>query len=266
MVTLLVLAAALAAWPRGTAARRLRLLGNGGRPRAWPRPRPHTVLVIVAAAVPGWLALGTGGALAAALVAATAWRRRRSRRELRDTFTAVDGLVEALRSLVAELAAGAHPADAAERAAADADPAAARVLRGAAGAVRLGGDVGAALSRGGLAPALADAAHQLGRAWQLAARHGLPLADVLDAVARDLDQRSRFSRRVLARMAGPRASATVLAGLPVLGILLGEAMGAHPLAVLSDGMAGQVLLVLGVALVCAGLAWAARLTGQAVLR
>jgi tight adherence protein B len=130
-------------------------------------------------------------------------------------------------------------------------------MRAIAAAARLGGDAEQAIRE----PLLAEAAH----AWALAQRHGLPLADVLDAVVQDLDQRARFARQVQARMAGPRASATVLACLPAVGIGLGQAMGANPLRILAMTAAGQVLLVLGVALVCAGVLWSARLTQQAVL-
>ncbi len=261
MVSLLLLAAALLAWPSGAALRRLRLLRDRDR-RTHALPAPRTVLVAAVAAGAGWLLLGPGGAVAGAVVGAVAWRRWLARREQRDSAAAVDGLVEALQSLVSELAAGAHPADAADRAAADADPAAARAMRAIAGTVRLNGDVDTALTRSALPPALSDAARQLARAWRLAARHGLPLADVLDAVRHDLDQRARFRRQVHARMAGPRASAAVLAALPLLGIALGEAMGARPLAVLSNTPSGQILLVTGTALICAGLAWSARLTGR----
>ncbi len=63
-------------------------------------------------------------------------------------------------------------------------------------------------------------------------------------------------------MAGPRTSATVLALLPALGVALGEAIGAHPLRMLTGP--GQLLLAVGVALLCAGVAWCGRLTGQVV--
>ncbi|HVK20864.1 MAG TPA: hypothetical protein VM677_05840 [Actinokineospora sp.] len=101
------------------------------------------------------------------------------------------------------------------------------------------------------------------RAWRLATRHGLALAEVIEAVRVDLDHRVRFARQVDARMAGPRASAVMLAVLPVLALLLGESMGAAPIAVLIGSTAGQTLLVIGVALACAGVTWTARLTGKA---
>ncbi|WP_054053841.1 hypothetical protein [Alloactinosynnema sp. L-07] len=64
-------------------------------------------------------------------------------------------------------------------------------------------------------------------------------------------------------MAGPRASALMLALLPLLALALGESMGAAPIAVLTSSPVGQTLLVIGVALVCAGVTWTARLTGKA---
>jgi tight adherence protein B len=53
--------------------------------------------------------------------------------------------------------------------------------------------------------------------------------------------------------------------LPVLGVLLGEGMGAAPLHVLFTGGLGQTLLAMGVTLVCVGLYWITRLTSRAVL-
>jgi tight adherence protein B len=92
----------------------------------------------------------------------------------------------------------------------------------------------------------------------------LPLADVLDAVGRDVTSRVRFAQRVRARMAGPRASGTVLAVLPVLGVLLGSGMGADPVRVLCTGSFGQLLLAVGTTLICAGLLWVTKLTSRAV--
>ena len=48
----------------------------------------------------------------------------------------------------------------------------------------------------------------------------------------------------------------MLTGLPALGILLGELVGAGPLHVLRSGVLGQVLVVSGVGLSAAGAAWA----------
>jgi tight adherence protein B len=66
-------------------------------------------------------------------------------------------------------------------------------------------------------------------------------------------------------MAGPRSSALALSLLPAVGIALGTAMGADPLAVFTGTALGQLLLVAGVALLCAGVGWSNRITTRAVL-
>lgn len=268
MVSLAALAAGVAimSWPTGRSTGRLRqLAGSGRRPSRVRLPRPTLLLLTIGAALLAFPLAGPGGALAASLATATAWRRWTARRTQHQTLAAVDGLVEALRSLVAELRAGAHPAAAAESAAVDAEPAAAQAMRGIAAAARLDGDVARALRVHRSAPPAARVLTQLAQAWTMVRRHGLALADVLDAVQHDLDTRARFARQVLARMAGPRASATILALLPTVGIALGEAMGARPLHLLTATAAGQLLLVIGTALVCAGITWSASLTSQVVL-
>ncbi|MEV6607251.1 type II secretion system F family protein [Kutzneria sp. NPDC051319] len=233
--------------------------------RRWRLPRPTNTMLAVVGAVVGWCVLGPGGAVANAVLCTTCWRRWHSRRRLRLRTQAAEGMVGALGAMVAELRVGAHPATAAERAAIDADPLAARAMSTVANTARLGGDVDRALVRSASTePSLAGVLGQVGRAWRLAARHGLPLAEVLDSVRRDLDQRLQFTRQVHARMAGPRASAAVLAALPELGVLLGEAIDAHPLHVLSDTPVGQLLLTVGALLICAGVIWSAKLTDHAV--
>jgi tight adherence protein B len=64
--------------------------------------------------------------------------------------------------------------------------------------------------------------------------------------------------------AGPRASAALLAGLPLLALAMGGGIGARPWTVLTTTPVGQVLLVAGVALEAAGLAWSARLVRRAL--
>ena len=263
MVSLLCGAFALLSWPTAAAPRRLHNLTAAARTRRLRPPRPSAVTIAAAAAIAGWLIAGVGGGVAALLATVTVWRRWRARGDLHRSLSAIDGLAEAVHSLVAGLRAGAHPADAAESAAADAKPEAAASMRAIAAAARLDGDIRLALNATG-SQTLASGLARVSRAWALAQRHGLPLADILDAVGRDLEQRVRFSRQVLARMAGPRTSATVLALLPALGIALGEAVGAQPLRMLTGP--GQVLLAVGVALLCAGVTWCGRLTSQVVPR
>ena len=65
-------------------------------------------------------------------------------------------------------------------------------------------------------------------------------------------------------MAGARATATILAGLPVLSVLMGQLIGAHPIAFLLGGQLGGYLLVVGLTLICGGMLWSDHITGQAV--
>lgn len=265
MVSLLLTSLAVLCWPDRRAARRLRILTGHARRKRLRTLRPTAVSLIVAAVVAGWLVAGPGGAAAAGILAVTARGQLRTRTENRQSLAAVDGLAEALRTLVAGLRSGAHPASAADAAAADAQPPTDGTMRAMAAAARLDGDMSTALTDTKNA-AMAGALARVATAWRLAQRHGLPLADVLDAVRRDLELRARHTRQVLARMAGPKSSATALSLLPVLGIGLGEAMGARPIRMLTGTGLGQMLLLVGVTLLCTGAVWSGRITSRVAIR
>ncbi|MBK1785159.1 type II secretion system F family protein [Prauserella cavernicola] len=261
----------LLCWPRPSSTYRLAALGSPKGPGAGIgrlRSRQVMVPVVVLSSALAAMTVGPAVAVALVLLAGAAIRQFRARREERQKVAAAAALGEAVRTMVGELRAGAHPAVAAEAAAVDADARTADVLRAVAASARLGGDLDAVLPRSvpGRHDVLDDVLAQLGNAWALARDHGLPLATVLDAVQRDVDAKVRLANQVDARMAGPRASSAILAALPAGGILLGQAMGAEPLHVLATTTAGQVLLVLGAALILAGVCWSAVLTGRVVPR
>jgi tight adherence protein B len=267
-----VLAAAVLCWPAHPGRARLTGLCRPGAlaPVALTNwARRGRLLLGALAAVAGALLAGLAGALAAAMVTGIATWCARVSRGRNAAATAATGLSDALGVLVAELRAGAHPADALQ-AAADSHTGApqvasdvARVLATVAATARLGGDVPAALRNAGPAQ-LRCWWDRLAGAWSLAEQHGIALADVLDAVRCDTEYRARFAAEVQARLAGPRATAVVLATLPLLGVGLGQAMGAAPLRVLCDTAVGHLLLVVGTALACAGVWWSARLISRAV--
>lgn len=266
------LAAAVLCWPAGVGRGRLGWLRNQPvAPESEPTPRGGVdrhracgaVLLVALATGLGVLLAGPGGGIAAALAIGTATVRWRAGRDRRAGSAAAAGLADALGVLVAELRAGAHVSDAAMAAAIDGHPDASRVLSAAAAAARLGGDVPSALRDTGPVQ-LRRWLDRLADAWSLADRHGIPLADLLDAVRADTDHRVRFAAEVAARLAGPRATAAVLAGLPLLGLALGQAVGAAPVRVLGHTGVGQVLLVVGTGLACAGVLWSARLVSRAV--
>jgi tight adherence protein B len=263
----MALSAAVLCWPYRPARARVAVFDPSRPARGRLRNAMRRPSVAIAATVGcgiGLVTAGPAGAIATALAAATVVSRWRARRREARSLAVVADLAAVLGLLTAELRAGAHPATAAERAASDAGPVTAAALTSVATTARLCGDVPQALRREAQAvAALQQPLDQLAAAWTLAERHGIPLADVLDTVRGDLDHRVRARRRLHASLAGPRATAAVLACLPVLGLLLGQAVGGQPWRVLTESAAGQALLVLGVLLICAGLSWSARLVAGA---
>ncbi|WP_414625859.1 type II secretion system F family protein, partial [Mycobacterium tuberculosis] len=130
---------------------------------------------------------------------------------------------------------------------------------------RLGADVTAGLLAAARSSALPAYWERLAVCWQLGSDHGLAIASLMRAAQRDVAERQRFSARVSAGMAGARASAAILAILPLLGVLLGQLIGARPLSFLLTGRVGGWLLVVGLTLACAGLLWSDRITDRPVL-
>lgn len=265
--SLVIAAGAVLSWPGRSPAGRLRDLFGRRRALRLPRLGRYALPALIGVAALGaLLVFGAGAAVAVAVASLTARSLWLAHRRQRQQLSSAEAMSDAVQGMVAELRSGAHPVVAAESAAKDAREPARSVLDSVAATVRLGGDPGPALDRCAAEnPQLAPVLRPLGHAWALAQRHGLPLADVLDAVSRDVTGRLRFAHRVHARMAGPRASGTVLAVLPLLGVLLGMGMGADPLRVLFTGSLGQLLLAVGTSLICVGLYWINRLTSRAVL-
>jgi tight adherence protein B len=259
----LALAAVVA--PGAAASARLARLDRRPGVAASDHGLPASVVTAIGL-VAGLLALGPAGGLAGGAGAAL-WQRGRARaRASRAGTTAATELADALGRITEELRAGAHPAAALGGTAAD-GPFARAVLAPAATAAALGDGVPAALAaQAERHPGIAGDLRRVARAWALADRHGVPPADLLAAVLADIRWRVAQAGRVRAQLAGPRATATVLTALPGLGIALGELMGAGPLAVLRSGVLGQLLVVVGIGLAAAGVAWTGRILRAAVPR
>lgn len=97
----------------------------------------------------------------------------------------------------------------------------------------------------------------------VAERSGAPLATILDQYAAQLeaDLVGRAARETA--LAGPRATVVLLTWLPVVGLLLGVALGVQPLDVLVGDPLGRWALVMGVLLMIASRAWSGRLVRRA---
>ncbi len=104
---------------------------------------------------------------------------------------------------------------------------------------------------------------RLAACWQVSERSGSGLAPSVSRLAATLRDEEQVRREVAAQLAGPRATAVLLALLPVFGLAMGNALGADPLAVLVGTPLGQGCLVLGLLLEVAGLLWTARITRRA---
>jgi tight adherence protein B len=220
--------------------------------------------VAVCAAAVGSVLLPLTTVLAAVMFVATASLRHRRRRRSRRGMAEGRELETAIDVLVGELRVGAHPAQAFAVAADETAGPVADSCRAVAARARLGADVTGGLRSVAQNSALPAQWARLAVCWQLAAEHGLAMSTLMRAAQRDIVERQRFSGQVMSGMAGARATAAILAGLPVLSVVLGQLIGADPVAFLLAGHVGGWLLVVGVTLVCGGLLWSDRITDRAV--
>lgn len=247
-VALLLAVAALTA----PAPARLRLGMRAGNPR-----RAGWVAVVPTTSAGAAVALVASPALTCTSVIAglVIWVRRRRRHRDRRRLAEGQAMAGALEVLIGELRVGAHPARAFAIAASESEGAVSASLGAVATRALLGADVASGLrtmAAGSSVPAYWD---RLAACWQLAAEHGLAMSTLMQAAHGDIVGRQRFADRIRAALAGARATAAILAGLPVIGVLLGELIGAHPIRFLLEDRVGGWLLAVGVTLVCAGVAW-----------
>jgi tight adherence protein B len=254
----LALALALLTTPRPS-RHRLRARGPVGakvpRVTAWLLVSVGVVLALALAAT-----TSTAAVVAAAIVGVTVEVRRRSRRRHRLRAGEAAALRGALDIVVGELRVGAHPVVALDVAADETDGVVAAALRTIAARARLGADVAAGMRSVAHRSSQPEQWERLAVCWQLAQTHGLAIGALMQTAQRDLVERQRFSSRVEAGMAGARTTSAVLAGLPVIGIVLGQSIGADPLRFLLAETFGGWLLIVGVLLGAVGLLWSDRIT------
>lgn len=246
----------------GEPARRLRC--------AMPRPSGSTSgsarsrhwLALVVVALVGGATVGPVGALAApmALSAGRLLHRVRSRRAVSAACAAAVPAV--CRTLAAELAVGVPPPEALAAAASAAEPEPLRqLLATAAAAERLGLDAATVLAAG---PPGCEQMSLLAACWRVCTAAGGGLGAVVSRVGEALRDEREAEAAVAAELVGPRLSARVMAGLPLVGLGLGVAFGSDPLQFLLHTGAGLGCLAGAVALDAAGLWWVSRLARGAL--
>lgn len=197
------------------------------------RPR-HTIVAAVVAVVAVWAAGLQMAVVAAGMLAITLWAITVRRRETRKRWQAKEKEADAVRGIAAQVRAGvpAHQA---------------------------------ALDYGSAVPELLAASTQineatrpedrLARLWQATTHFGLHVAPILEAHAHDTSEQIRARGELKALLAGPQSTAIILTLLPLAGIGLGASMGADPLGLLIHTGLGNILLLVGVGLLCAGMVW-----------
>ncbi|WP_238783488.1 type II secretion system F family protein [Streptomyces monomycini] len=214
--------------------------------------------------LPAGVALGvTAGSMVPVLAAVVAavpvrrWLRARERTRERERRGAA--VIELCEAVAGELRAGRQPGQALTAVGAAGFGEAGAAVEAAA---RFGGDVPAALRAAARLPG-AEGLAGVAACWQVAVDGGAGPAAGLERIATAL--RAERDRRddLRAQLAGPRATALMLALLPAGGLAMGSALGADPLRVLLHTPAGWVCLLVGGLLEWCGIAWTARIIAAA---
>lgn len=214
--------------------------------------RPIAILVVVMlAGLALWGALADAALGLLVIVGAgvglvRAERTRASRRRAREQ--AAQRTEEYVLMLSVELSAGRAPAEAL----AAATPVGPQQVAQAAGSYALGGDPVPALRAAAARPGC-EALGQVAAAWQLAIATGAPLADVLRRTTQAVRDDLATDREVAEQLAPVRATGRVLAGLPLMGVVVGSGLGVNVPALLLLTAWGQASLVAALALVACGL-------------
>ncbi|MER5829938.1 type II secretion system F family protein [Streptomyces sp. NPDC002130] len=184
-------------------------------------------------------------------------RARLAGRARRHQERRTDAVIALCGALAGEVRAGRQPGEALLRAARDCGglaDAQSTVLA----AARFGGDVPDTLATAARQPG-AEGLRGLAACWRVAVDQGAGLAAGLDRLAAALRAERDQRCDLRAQLAGARATAVMLAGLPALGLLIGTALGADPLHVLLHTGAGLGCLAAGGVLEGLGLWWVRRI-------
>jgi tight adherence protein B len=223
-------------------------------------------------ALAGWLVVPSAADARTQFVGSRQRRRRVTRAALRESMRMLVGRVgigpasrrqragervraiQALGALAAELEVGQPPRDALRRAAGTPP-----VWPVTLAALQMDGDVLSALAEDARrAPLL----RQLAACWQVGAESGAGLAASVGRLAATARSAEDVRVDLEGQLAGPRATARMLAVLPLVGIAFGAMLGSDPLAWLLTSAPGRLCLLAGVTLTGAGTWWTGRIAAR----
>lgn len=100
--------------------------------------------------------------------------------------------------------------------------------------------------------------------WGLSAKLGGPILLALNRIADVFDRQQRNQREVQLAFSGPQATAKLVMWLPVLALLLGQAVGMNPIGAIFHSILGALSVSLGLGLMVAGRQWTRRLLARAL--
>lgn len=101
-------------------------------------------------------------------------------------------------------------------------------------------------------------------AWRIATDVGAPLADTLRSIGQSVRDAAEASDDVRVALTEPATTARLMLWLPVLGVLLGLALGLDTVRILGTTPAGIACLVLGTLFLVAARWWTGRLVRRAM--
>lgn len=165
-------------------------------------------------------------------------------------------VLDLLGGFAAELAAGLPPTRAFITAAEHSN-----ITPSAVAAARAGGDVAAALEHDAELQRL-PMLHWTAACWRVGETSGAGLAASMDRLLQSARAIEEINVQLEAQLAAPRATARMLATLPLIGIAMGMLMGANPLAWLTTTGPGVLCLAAGIAFTVAGWVWTGRIAAN----
>jgi tight adherence protein B len=194
------------------------------------------------------------------LVVVAVGRLLRRRRDTRAADHTSDQVLAVCDAMASDLTAGQPPLVSLHRAAAEWPEFAPVAVAG-----QMGADVPSVLRELAHRPG-AHALRTLAATWQVAHEAGSGLAAAIAQAAEAIRAERRTARLVAAELAAARATARMLAVLPVGVLLLGAGVGGDPVGFLTQSTAGLVCLGVGLGLSYVGLLWLERIADRVLRR